>query len=115
MKTNEKRNNLRLFKIIILSVAILVVIVLSAFIASSHLRSKKFSTAFTKVQVGDTKQTVAQLFGSTPEEVSNCYDPHDQFNGKCAEVYWYFSFLERWEILFDRDGKVIDKGYNVSF
>jgi hypothetical protein len=103
------------FRVIVLSVAFLVVISLSALIVFSHVRSNKRSVAFAKVQVGDTKQRVAQLFGSTPEEVSKCYDPDDQFNGKCAEVYWYFAFLERWEILFDRDGKVIDKGYNVSF
>lgn len=102
-------------RVIVLLVAFLVVIAVSAFIASSHVRSKRRSVAFARVQVGDTKQTVTQLFGSTPEEVSNCNDTHDQFRGKCAERYWYFSFLERWEILFDRDGKVIDKGHNVSF
>ena len=106
---------MRKFRVIVLSVAVLVVIALSAFIVFSHVRSNKRSVAFAKVQVGDTKQRVAQLFESPPEEVTNCSDPHNEFNGKCADVYWYYSFLERWEIYFDRDGKVLDKGHGVSF
>ena len=103
--------------IIILSLAFVAVFAVSAFVVSSRIRSKRLSAAFAKVEVGDTNKTVVQLFGNPPDEVSNCYYPSsiDERNKKCVETYWYFSFLERWEIDFDRDGKVVDKGHNVSF
>ena len=90
-------------------------IALSTLIAYWHTRSQRFSVGYENVQVGNSKEMVAQLFGDKPSEVTPCNDPHGELGGKCAEVYWYFSFLERWQILFDRDGKVIDKGHNVLF
>jgi hypothetical protein len=79
-----------------------------------QIRRNKFSAGFEKVNVGDTKQVVVQLFGSPPEETISCHDPHDILKN-CAEIYCYYSFLERWEVYFDTEGRVIVKGHNVSF
>jgi hypothetical protein len=49
------------------------------------------------------------------EDTSTCSDPHNILQGRCREVYWYYSFLERWEIYFDPDGKVLAKGHQASF
>ena len=81
---------------------------------SGKIRRNRFSAGFDRVNVGDTKQNVVQLFGGPPEETPSCHDPHDILKN-CAEVYCYYSFLERWEVYFDREGRVIVKGHNVSF
>ena len=56
------------------------------------------------------KRDVTQLLGE-PSEIEGCSPGGDE---KCAEVYEYSSFTERWGFNFDRDGKVIHKWYNVS-
>ena len=81
---------------------------------SFKIKRNRFLAGFDRVNVGDTKQIVVQSFGGPPEETISCHDPHDVLKN-CAEVYRYYSFLERWEVYFDRDGRVIVKGHNVSF
>ena len=95
--------------------ALLGIIALLVLLAYWHTRAGSFSVAYESVQIGDSKAQVVELFGDRPDEVTSCNDANGQFRGRCGEVYWYFSFLERWEILFDRDGRVIDKGHNVLF
>ncbi len=95
--------------------ALLGIITLVVLLAFWHTRAKSFSLAYERVRVGDTKAEVVKLFGQSPDEVTSCNDSYGQLQRNCGEVYWYFSFLERWEILFDRDGRVIDKGHNVLF
>jgi hypothetical protein len=95
--------------------ALLGILALSILLAFWHTRAKSFSVAYERVQVGDTRAEVVKLFGDRPDEVTSCNDSYGQFRANCGEIYWYFSFLERWEILFDRDGRVIDKGHNALF
>jgi hypothetical protein len=38
-----------------------------------------------------------------------------ELESACAEEFWYYSFLERSGISFDKDGKVIHRTYNVSY
>jgi hypothetical protein len=106
---------MKLKTVIVVGFALVVLIVASVFAYSNHVRSKKFAAAFEGVRTGDKKETVLQMFGTAPEEISKCSDPHEEFGGKCAEVYWYFAFLERWEVYLDQDGRVLDKGHEVSF
>lgn len=102
-------------KRLILFVALLIVIALSILGAVYAGRAKRFSGAYGRVQVGHTKSEVVHLFGDTPQEVTRCDERHARPRRNCAEIYWYFSLLERWEVLFNDEGKVIDKGHNVLF
>jgi hypothetical protein len=106
---------MKLIRITVIAFVLLVLIAASVFAYSNHIRSKKFASAFEGVRIGDEKETVLQLFGTAPEQISKCSDPHNEFGGKCSEVYWYFAFLERWEVYLDRNGRVLDKGHEVSF
>lgn len=92
------------------------VVAVSAIGVSYHAKQKKFNTIFAKVQVGDTKETVVRELGH-PDEIERCtnVDSEQDLTKGCLETYWYTSFLERWGFSFDRDGKIIDKTYNVSF
>jgi hypothetical protein len=103
-------------RIIFIAGLCLIVIVLSAFTYSCHAKREKFKTGFVKVQIGDTKQTVAQVLGQ-PEEVGNCYvsDPRVDADKRCVEIYWYKFFLERWGVSLNRDGRVVYKTYNVLY
>jgi len=84
--------------------------------SSYYIRRNKFAESFAALKVGDTKETVLQLLGR-PEKVVNCNDPssNNEFDRKCVEGYWYWSFMERWVVYLDKDGKVFDKVNNVSF
>lgn len=102
-------------KVIISVGLVFLVIAVGAFAFSNEVRRKTMSTAFAKVQIGDTKESVVQMLGQ-PEEVQNCYDSDlsDDLSKRCVETYWYTSFLERWGFSFTKDGKLIDKTYNAS-
>ena len=95
--------------------AILTIIVLISFLVFWNTRSTDFSVAYEKVRVGETKANVIRLFGASPDEVTPCNEPSGQFEASCGEIYWYFSLFERWEIRFDRNGRVVDKGHNLFF
>jgi hypothetical protein len=84
--------------------------------ASHYVRRSRLATTYTKVQMGDSKQTLVQVIGD-PNEIAMCQDPNSNVDKsqKCAETYWYYSFLERWGFALNADGKVIDKIYNVSY
>lgn len=85
------------------------------FLAGWYVRMKRFEAAFARVQVGDTKEQVITQLGQAGE-VSPCFHPREEseLQRKCAEEFWYYSFLERWGVSFDGDGRVIHKTYSVS-
>ena len=106
---------MRITRVFVLAVALLMILGASILGYRNHVKSVTYSKALETVREGDAKEKVVQSFGSPPHEISNCSDPHNIFQGKCREVYWYYSFLERWEIYFDPNGKVLAKGHEVSF
>ena len=85
------------------------------FLTGWYVRLRRFEAAFIRVQVGDSKDQVIKQLGQ-PGEVSPCFHPREEseLQRNCAEEFWYYSFLERWGISFDKDGKVIHTTYNVS-
>jgi hypothetical protein len=107
-------------KTIVIAILCLIVIALSVLAFSFHARRMKLATTFASVQIGDTKQTIVQLLGN-PDEITVCRERDSAKRGyvdsaqECVEVYWYISFLEEWGFFLNRDGKVIDKGHDVSF
>ncbi len=86
------------------------------FLAGWYVRKQRFETRFAMVQVGDTKEQVIKQLGQAGE-VSPCFHPskESELERKCAEEFWYYSFLERWGVSFDRDGRVIHTTYNVGY
>ena len=100
------------FKIKVLVLALLVSI---AFPAGWYVRLQRFKVGFERVQVGDTKEQVINQLGQ-PAEISPCFHPRDEteLSRKCAEDFWYYSFMERWRVSFDANGRVIYTNYNVS-
>ena len=64
---------------------------------------------FAEIHQGQTKHEVLQILGS-PDETTGCTSD----NRECVETFWYYGFIECWMVYFDRDGRVIDGGYNVS-
>ena len=80
---------------------------------------ERYTAAYSKIQVGDDKQLVLQTFGK-PEEITDCYffnySPADEnLKARCAEEYWYRAFIEQWVFVFDKNGKVISKGHDISY
>ena len=93
---------------ILVYVALMTVIVPLFFIGACVVKAKRYESGFARVAVGDSKQKVIDLLGE-PSEVEGCYADE-----KCADVFVYYSFMERRGFIFDNGGKVINKYYNVS-
>jgi len=106
--------HVRMTRVIVLAIG-LIVFGAAIWGYRNHVKSAQYSMALETVREGDTKEKVVQLFGTSPHEITNCSDPHHIFQGRCREVYWYYSFLERWEVYLDPDGRVLAKGHEVSF
>lgn len=104
------------FRIKALLLAFIVIVALLAYPVRWSVRSHRFKSAFDTVQVGDSKDEVIKQFGQ-PDEIAPCFHPRHEteLDRMCAEEFWYYAFLERWGISFDKQGKVIYKNYNVSY
>jgi|ERR1044071_3605977 len=94
---------------------VLALLVSIGFLAGWYVRQQRFKAGFTRIQVGDTKEQVISQLGQ-PGEISPCFHPSDEteLQRKCAEDFWYYSFLERWGVSFDKDGRVLHTNYSVS-
>jgi hypothetical protein len=103
------------YKVFIYVILAFVLIPLLA-VGACVVREKRYERGYAQLDLGDTKRDVAQLLGE-PAEVQVCDGPvysDGKVTGECAEKYYYHSFLESWGVLFDKDGRVIGKFYNVS-
>ena len=96
-------------------VLVLALLVSIGFLTGWYVRMQRFKAGFSRVQAGDTKDQIIKQLGQ-PGEISPCFHPsgESEFGRKCAEVFWYYSFLERWGVYFDIDGRVLDTTYSVS-
>jgi hypothetical protein len=94
---------------------LLALLVSTGFLAGWYVRLQRFKAGFERIQVGDTKEQVINQLGQ-PGEVSACFHTREEsaLERSCAEEFWYYSFMERWGISFDANGKVISSTYNVS-
>ena len=113
---NNKLRSKTPVRVIIFRVFVVLLLVLAAVIVSYQVRRSKLSSSIAKIQIGDTKESVVQTLGQ-PAEVEACFE-RSSSNDKsqpCVQTYWYKSFLERWGLSFNAEGKVIDKTYNVLY
>jgi hypothetical protein len=94
---------------------VLALLVSIGFCAGWYVRLQRFKAGFSRVQVGDTKEQVIKQLGQ-PAEIAPCFHYHDEteLGRKCAEDFWYYSFMERWGVSLDANGKVIHTNYSVS-
>ena len=82
-----------------------------------------YQRAYEQLTRGTTKADVLQHFGK-PGRVSDCRFTHlswdaeqeDAVSKSCVEIFEYFSrhSIEKWEIGFDKEGRVVSKGYLQS-
>ena len=89
---------------IVAGAALTVAVFAVSSIGTCELRSVLREKAFAKVEIGNTREQVVALLGS-PDEAEKC--PRE-----CDDEYFYYVFMQKWMIHFDKDGKVIEKGYN---
>jgi hypothetical protein len=77
----------------------------------------RWQRGYPQIAVGDSEQKVLEVMGK-PSEIKDCERPRYSGNSKlwqkCAEEYWYVTFMQTWAVVIGRDGKVIAKWYNVS-
>ena len=94
---------------------VLALLVSFGFLTGWYVRLQRLKAGFEKVEVGETKDQVIEQLGQ-PHEVSPCFHPREEteLGKKCVDVFWYYSFLERWGVSFDSDGRVIHTNYSVS-
>jgi hypothetical protein len=94
---------------------VLALLVSVAFLTGWYVRLQRFKAGFERVQVGDTKEQVLNHLGQ-PAEISPCFHWRDEteLGRQCAEDFWYYSFIERWSVSFDANGRVIYTNYSVS-
>jgi len=102
------------FKALVL--VLLVSIIVLAGPVRCTVRANRFKAGYEAVQVGDSKDEVITQLGQ-PAEIAPCFHPssESELQRKCADEFWYYSFLQRWGISFDKDERVIHKTYNVSY
>lgn len=110
---------MRPLTILIVSIVVLLGVASTAFTLSWYARRKVYESSYDKIQVGDTEQAVAKLYGE-PSEITDCSDykrpgVKDELRNNCTKVYWYRSLVKQWIFFFDKDGKVLHKAYNVMY
>ena len=101
---------------IISCVTVTVIILPLILIGACVVKEKRYERGYARVEVGDSRKDVERLLGE-PAEVQSCSGPVNfggRVTGECAKEYVYYSFLEEWWIIFDKDGKVLGKLYSVS-
>ena len=101
----SRRQVTRLLVVIVASV----ILVGLGYAGTKVYRYSKVKNNFSQIQKGQTKQEVLNLIGP-PDEITAC---RSEDRG-CAETLWYYGFMERWIVYFDRSDRVIDVNYNVS-
>jgi hypothetical protein len=103
-------------KKIILCVIVAVILLPLIRIGACVVREKRYERGYAQIEPGDSKKDVVELLGE-PGEVLGCSGPvyyNGRVTGECAEEYGYYTFLEEWWIILDKDGKVLVKSYSVS-
>jgi hypothetical protein len=88
---------------------------------NAYLTRKKLDTGYAQIKIGDPKESVVALMG-VPDRIEGCnVGSKANENGKeknyreqCAQEYWYDTFLHPYGIAFDKQDRVLAKGYQVS-
>jgi len=117
----SKMSAAKLLQYSLIALALLVISAPVLYAANNYRLKKKYERALGQLRVGDCKQAVVSLLGE-PDERYWCHPlptDHDtperrKFHERCADEYWYVTFLQPYIITFDKDGRVSGKGHMVS-
>lgn len=98
-----------------------VLFVLSLVVLNAYLKNRKYERAYNEIKIGDSEEAVVLTMGK-PDRVDICRNvssPNDsaedkKYQQQCAVQFWYESFLKPYLISFDKDKKVLAKGYQIS-
>ena len=101
---------------IILIVTVLLLVVVAGRIGYCESRRSRLETGFNSLVPGDSSTRVTEIMGE-PGEIEACGDPKatDELNRDCRRSLYYYSFIERWIIHLDAEGRVIHKTHNVLY
>ena len=94
---------------LVIGTAHLSAVFLLGYFGAGEFKRRSLSESFKKIRPGESKSDVIDLLGE-PGEIETC-----KGSETCKDVFLYYTFLERRGIVFDRDDRVIDKYYNVSY
>lgn len=106
----------------VLFIVAAVILVASVYLLlMQYLKGRRYENGYAKVRVGDSQDSVVAVMGK-PDEVDICRtisSPNDtaedkKYQEQCVEQYWYNSFLKPYVISFDKERRVLAKGYQVS-
>ena len=86
-------------------------------IGSWYVRKRGYERNYATVVEGQSEQNVVTTMGQ-PDERELCQGPvysNGKMTGQCSERLVYYSFMERWGVVLDKNGTVVAKYYNVSY
>jgi hypothetical protein len=106
---------------VLLIVAAVILIVSAYLLLMQYLKGRRYENGYAQIKVGEPKESVVAKMGK-PDRVDICRtvsSPHDtaqdkNYQEQCVEQYWYNSFLKPYVISFDKENRVLSKGYQVS-
>jgi len=86
-----------------------------------YLKGRRYENGYAEVRVGDSQELVVAAMGK-PDEIDMCrmvsspWDTEEdkRYQKQCAVQYWYNALMKPYVISFDKDMKVLAKGYQVS-
>lgn len=102
-----------------LLVVMLVVFTVAGF--SIYLKNKRYERGFSSIKIGDSEESVLAAMGK-PDKVDICRivssaadSAEDRrYQEQCAGQYSYNAFLKPYVISFDKNKRVLAKGYQIS-
>jgi hypothetical protein len=106
---------------VLLIVAAVILVVSAYLLLMQYLKGRRYENGYAQIKVGDSKESVVAKMGN-PERVDICRtvsSPHDtaqdkKYQEQCVQEYWYVTFLHPYVIAFDKQSRVLAKGYQVS-
>ena len=84
---------------------------------ASRILRNRFEARFSEVSAGQTREELLALLGE-PSVTEQCsgpvYSDEKRIVGTCSQNWRYAGFIEVWGVQVDKDGRVLNKYYNVS-
>ena len=105
----------------VIVVCLVVICIPSAYVGNQYRLKKKYERALSRIQIGDSEQSVVSLMGQpderywcTPLRTNHDSPEQKQFHERCVQEYWYVTFLEPYIVTFDKNNRVSGKQTMVS-
>ena len=104
-----------------LGLTAIILVVLTIVGVGTYLKSRRYEKGYAEIKTGDSEGSVVSTMGK-PDEIdvcrtvssSNDNEEDKKYQEQCIKQYWYKSFLKPYVISFDRQNRVLAKGYQTS-